>query len=191
DRVQAPDHRPQGQRHHRAIPGLRRAQLRQAGAARRTGELAYDDRARRVRQADGDPARRCGAMTLRKVCLGALLGLAWLPAMSQDVAPLGPVNIAPEVTLDAPANGQQFVTGTTITLWASAFDMDDPLPTVQFLVDGAVVGTAYPGNYSVDWVVTAGSHTVAAKAADARNKSTTTPAITITGVANQAPSVSL
>jgi hypothetical protein len=91
-----------------------------------------------------------------------------------------PDTTPPTVSLTAPANGAT-VSGT-VTLSANASD-NVGVTSVEFLVNGSVVGTDTTSPYSVSWnstTVLNGTHTVTARAHDAAGNSTTSSAATIT-----------
>ena len=102
----------------------------------------------------------------------------------------------PTVSLTAPSNGAT-VTGTTV-ISATATD-NTAIAGVQFLLDGANLGSEVAGSgpgFTFNWnttTVSIGSHTLAARARDTANNTTTTPAITVTVAAPDTvpPSVSL
>jgi len=98
----------------------------------------------------------------------------------------------PTVTLGAPAAGAT-LTGT-VTLSASAAD-NVAVAQVQFLVDGAVVGTASAAPYQVSWNSAAaanGTHSFAARATDTSGNATTSAAVsaTVSNVAGTCTSTS-
>jgi len=95
----------------------------------------------------------------------------------------------PTIALTAPASGAT-VSGTVmLTATASASTANGLTVTrVDFMIDGAIVGTANTSPYTVSWnstTVTKGSHTLTAKVTDSVNGTATTPAIMIntTGMA--------
>jgi Bacterial Ig domain/Lysyl oxidase len=77
---------------------------------------------------------------------------------------LNPLSTPPTVALTSPINGSS-VTGT-VTLRATATATLSPVQSVQFLVDGAPVGTATlnAGIYSATWNSTPGSHIITVQA---------------------------
>jgi leucyl aminopeptidase len=86
----------------------------------------------------------------------------------------------PTVALTAPSAGAA-LTGTA-TLSATASDASG-ISKVEFLVDGAVAGTATTSPYSYAWNSSStanGSHSIAAKAYDAFGNTTTSSAVTVT-----------
>jgi Subtilase family/Bacterial Ig domain/Peptidase inhibitor I9 len=87
----------------------------------------------------------------------------------------------PTVALTAPTAGAT-VSGTAVTLSASASD-DVAVAKVDFLVDGAVVGSDTTSPYSISWNSTAvanGSHTFAARATDTSGNVATSAPVTAT-----------
>lgn len=83
----------------------------------------------------------------------------------------------PTVSLTAPGDGT-VVRGARVALAAEASD-DGGVDSVQFLVDGSVVGTDTTAPYSVDWdswSVSDGTHNVVAKAFDTTENQRTSTA---------------
>jgi peptidoglycan/xylan/chitin deacetylase (PgdA/CDA1 family) len=86
----------------------------------------------------------------------------------------------PTVSLTAPAPGER-VAGT-VTLSASASD-DTAVDHVDFLVDGAVVGTLTSGPFDFSWNTRSaanGAHAITARAVDTSGHATTSSAVSIT-----------
>jgi hypothetical protein len=87
-------------------------------------------------------------------------------------------NAPPSIALVLPRNGQSFATGGTINLVANATDADGTVSRVEFYVDGTLVGGAVSPPFSFVWAgVTAGSHTLTAKAVDDRGAVTTSTGV--------------
>lgn len=103
-----------------------------------------------------------------------------------DVHGTPTVNAAPTVSLAAPTHGQQFLSGTTVTLSASASDSDDGVARVEFLAGGAKVGEDTSAPYTFSWSPADGTHAIAARAVDTRGTQTTSATASIT-VAPPAP----
>jgi membrane peptidoglycan carboxypeptidase len=75
-------------------------------------------------------------------------------------------NLAPQVTLLHPLNGQTLKTrGNTVVLQATASD-NLSLSRVEFYLDSQLVGTLYQAPFTLSWQVKPGSHKVIAKAYD-------------------------
>ena len=91
-------------------------------------------------------------------------------------------NTPPTVSLTSPVNGAT-LTGLSVTFSASASD-NVAVSKVDFLVDGAVVGTDPAAPYSISWnstTVANGTHSLQARATDSSNNVTTSsPAVTAT-----------
>ncbi|WP_244888339.1 Ig-like domain-containing protein, partial [Janthinobacterium agaricidamnosum] len=109
------------------------------------------------------------------------------------------VNEAPTVALAAPANGSiiNLAMPGNITLAANAFDNDDGIAKVEFLINGSVVGTSTGAPFTAQWSVSAaGVYMVQARATDTRGASNLSaismvtvnalPVATITSPANGA-----
>jgi cellulose 1,4-beta-cellobiosidase len=103
-------------------------------------------------------------------------------------------NQAPTVSLTSPTAGASFAAGTAIPLAATASDPDGTINRVEFLVDGALVGSDTSSPYSFSATgVPAGNHTAAARAVDNGNPaaSTTTSAVSFSVTGTQTPSIVL
>ena len=81
---------------------------------------------------------------------------------------LGHGNIAPTVSLTAPANNATFTAPANVTLTASAADSDGSIAMVEFFQRAIKISQVNnPGPYSIVWGnVPAGSYTLTAKATD-------------------------
>jgi RHS repeat-associated protein len=93
----------------------------------------------------------------------------------------------PHVVISAPAGGGQ-VGGNAVTIAADASD-DRRVDLVEFLLDGAVIGSDSTAPYSLTWnstTTTSGSHTLAGRATDDAGNVTTSPGNAIS-VDNSAP----
>ncbi|HAP65304.1 MAG TPA: hypothetical protein DCR93_39460, partial [Cytophagales bacterium] len=76
-------------------------------------------------------------------------------------------NVAPTVSLTAPANNAQVDEGASVTVSASASDSDGTVASVEFFVDGVSIGTDASAPYSVSYTAsTAGSYSITAQATD-------------------------
>jgi RHS repeat-associated protein len=78
------------------------------------------------------------------------------------------VNAVPTTTLTAPSAGTVFAGPTSsIAMSATAGDADGSISKVEFVANGAVVGTSTAAPYSFTWVgVLAGTHSLVARATD-------------------------
>lgn len=92
-----------------------------------------------------------------------------------------PPNQPPVVTLTAPANGSAYTAPAAVTMTANASDADGTIARVEFLVNGAVVGTDTSAPYAYTATISAaGTYTLAARAVDDRGATATSAAVTIT-----------
>jgi hypothetical protein len=86
----------------------------------------------------------------------------------------------PSVTLTNPANASQFLTGSSVSLGASATD-DSAVTNVAFYVDGTLTGSSTVSPYSASWIATPGAHVLTAVAMDNAGQSTTSAVVNVTG----------
>jgi hypothetical protein len=121
-------------------------------------------------------------------------------AAASDTGTLKIVNAVPIFTnfiISPPANGVNYVEGDIITIYATAYDPDGTIASIQFYVDGnpqgaAQVGTSQTFSASVPYTCVAGIHSLTATAIDNSNESFTTPApISLTVDANVPPTVAI
>jgi hypothetical protein len=111
----------------------------------------------------------------RLICCMAL----WLGCLLPFAAAAGK-NIAPTVSLTAPANGASFTEPATVTLAASAADADGGVAKVEFYPCASLIGTATSAPYAYAWSnVPAGSYTLTARATDNLGASTTSGPVNI------------
>ena len=76
-------------------------------------------------------------------------------------------NVAPSVSLTAPAEGNAFQSGDTVRLSAEASDSDGTVTAVRFYANGALVGTATQSPFVFDWTeVRGGVYSLVATAVD-------------------------
>ena len=102
-------------------------------------------------------------------------------------------NVAPTVSLTAPATGATFTAPATIGLTATAADTDGTITKVDFYNGATLLFSATTAPYSYSWTgVAAGSYTLTAVATDNSGATTTSTAATVTvTAANALPTVSL
>jgi cellulose 1,4-beta-cellobiosidase len=103
-------------------------------------------------------------------------------------------NQPPTVSLTSPTANQSFAAGAAIPLAATAADPDGTVNRVEFLVDGAVVGSDTSSPYAFSAPSPgAGSHTAQARAVDNGSPaaSTTTGTVPFTVAGTQTPSITL
>jgi hypothetical protein len=104
-------------------------------------------------------------------------------------------NVAPTVSLTAPAGGASFTSGASISLTATAADSDGTVSKVDFYDGATLLGTSTTAPYAYTWTTASvGSHSLTAKATDNKGAVTTSAAVSITVAAasgNVAPTVSI
>jgi hypothetical protein len=103
-------------------------------------------------------------------------------------------NNAPQVTITSPSNGASFSEGTAITINANASDNDGSVSKVEFFRGTVKIGEDLTSPFSINWTgATAGTYALTAKATDDKNATTTSGAVsvTVTGIPNSSPTVSL
>jgi len=89
-------------------------------------------------------------------------------------------NIAPSVSISAPANNATYTAPATITLTATATDADGTIANVKFYNGTTLLGTVTTSPYTYLWSsVAAGTYTITAVATDNAGSSTTATAITL------------
>ena len=89
-------------------------------------------------------------------------------------------NLPPSVTVTNPANASQILTGSSVSLGASATD-DSTVTNVNFYVDGGLVGSDNTSPYAASWTATAGAHALTAVAYDNDGASKTSAVVNVTG----------
>jgi chitodextrinase len=89
----------------------------------------------------------------------------------------GPDTVAPQVSVTSPQDGDSVPAGT-VTLTADATD-NRGVESVDFLVDGSVVGSDTSAPYSFSWTAAAGQHTITAKATDAAGNVGTSATVSV------------
>lgn len=97
---------------------------------------------------------------------------------------------APTVSITSPANAASFITGTVVTIDATASD-NGSVTQVEFKVDGISVGVDASSPYSATYTAAIGSHCITAIATDNLGATTTTACVNITVANNPAPTVSI
>ncbi|MCG8698448.1 MAG: glycoside hydrolase family 9 protein [Bacteroidales bacterium] len=105
-----------------------------------------------------------------------------------DYNPKPTVNINPTATLTAPKSGASFKQGTSVTLKATAEDVDGVIKKVEFYVGNAKVGEDKTAPYTAEWFAALdGDYKVTAKAIDDRNGMGTSKAANIRVTSNNPP----
>src|SRR5205823_11362001 len=100
--------------------------------------------------------------------------------------------VLPTVSLTAPASGSSYAAPATINLAASASDADGSIAKVEFFAGAGLVGSVTASPYAVTWSnVAAGNYSLTAKATDNLGGTATSSAVSVSVVANVAPTVSI
>jgi hypothetical protein len=104
-------------------------------------------------------------------------------------------NQPPAVSITAPIDGAHVRSGTTVTLTATASDVDGAVTVVEYRMNGpagSLIGRATTAPYAVSWGgATAGTYTIVAVAIDDRSRATTSSPVRITIDANTPPTIVL
>ncbi len=94
---------------------------------------------------------------------------------------VGLPNVAPQVSIAAPARGSILAAGLGITIRAETFDSDGYVMKVEFLVDGGKLGEADASPFDMVWTgASLGQHVLSAVATDNRAAVTHSSPITVT-----------
>jgi hypothetical protein len=105
---------------------------------------------------------------------------------NRDDAGLDPV-----VAFASPPDGTLYRPGEVVTVAVDAIDPDGKVPSVTLFVDGKEIGTVRQAPYRFRWTVdSTGPHRLRAEALDA-DKRRATAFLTLTGVENVPPSVTM
>jgi chitinase len=112
----------------------------------------------------------------------------------KNLGSCGQSNVAPVVAITAPANGQSFTTGATVTITATASDTDGTVTRVEFYQGGIKLGEDTSSPYSVTWSAgPVGNYVLTATAYDNSGASAVSHAVNIvvTGGTNTPPVVNI
>jgi regulation of enolase protein 1 (concanavalin A-like superfamily) len=94
---------------------------------------------------------------------------------------VGSSNSAPTVSLTSPASGASFTAPASITVAASAADVDNNLSRVDFYANGTLIGSDTSSPYSIGWSnVAAGTYSLTAIARDSAGATRTSSAVSVT-----------
>ncbi|HUR46067.1 MAG TPA: Ig-like domain-containing protein, partial [Candidatus Saccharimonadales bacterium] len=85
----------------------------------------------------------------------------------------------PVVTITAPAKNAIFQIGNTVSIAATASDVDTPVTTMEFFVDDAKIGEDAFSPYNASWVAVPGPHTISALATDTSGSVSTSAVVSI------------
>ncbi len=100
-------------------------------------------------------------------------------------------NIACIPVITYPTAGQNVITGTALTIAATAVDFDGTVTGVEFLVDNVSIGTDATSPYTMAYTASTGTHLITTKATDNSGDIGTSTAVSISVAPNQAPTVSV
>jgi PKD repeat protein len=89
-------------------------------------------------------------------------------------------NVPPTVAITSPANGALFVAPESVTINATASDIDGTVAQVEFFVDGVSIGIDNSSPFSATWISVEGEHILRATATDNLGASTNSSIISIT-----------
>jgi hypothetical protein len=104
----------------------------------------------------------------------------------------GGSNINPTVSITSPANGASFLTGATVNIAATANDADGTVSSVEFFVDGILIGTDNSSPYTATYTAgAAGTHSITARATDNGSGQTTSTPVSINVTSNTPPVCSI
>lgn len=89
-------------------------------------------------------------------------------------------NTPPTVSITSPSNGASFFFPNSVSLAATANDVDGTINYVQFFVNGVAIGTDASAPYTLNWSSVIGSAVVTARAVDNLGAQTFSSAVNIT-----------
>jgi hypothetical protein len=96
----------------------------------------------------------------------------------------------PVVVITSPVNGAVFVTGSSVSIDATADDPDGTITSVEFFVDGTSVGVDNSAPYTANYIISVGFHVITAKSTDNTGLITTSAPVNISASnPNSAPTV--
>ncbi len=88
-------------------------------------------------------------------------------------------NVPPSCSITAPSNGALYTAPAVVAIAANAADVDGTIASVDFYVNGTLVGSDATAPYSFNWTSVIGSAVLTVKATDNRGAVTTSSAVTI------------
>lgn len=92
------------------------------------------------------------ANALSRLLTASTLAIGLLPVgCSSSEGPTGPANLAPNVVISSPLDGEVFEVGDTVHIVAEASDADGAVVAVRFSIDGEHRGTVVAGPYKTSW----------------------------------------
>jgi subtilisin-like proprotein convertase family protein len=100
-------------------------------------------------------------------------------------------NQPPSVTITNPIAGATFLASATVMIDADARDTDGTVTNVQFFDGSTSLGNVASSPYELSIALAVGSHTLTAVATDNQGATTTSPAVTVSVLANLPPTVTI
>ncbi len=101
-------------------------------------------------------------------------------------------NPPPIVSITSPSNNGQYISGSSITITATASDANGSVTKVEFFNGTTKLGEDLTSPYSFVWAnAPVGSHSITARATDNQNSTTTSSVLSITVNENTPPRVSI
>ena len=137
-------------------------------------------------QADNNisPASPTEHHVIKRILVGLLAATCMVGASA--------ANIAPTVSMTAPAASAAFVAPATMALSANAADSDGTISRVAFYTGTTLIGTVKSAPYNLNWPsVAAGTYSVTSRATDNLGAVTTSAALSVTVKTNTLPSVTI
>jgi len=98
----------------------------------------------------------------------------------------GDVGIPPTVSISSPTNNQEFMTGETVSISATATDSDSAIDKLQFFIDEQKIGEDNSLPYSFNWSAVSGNHAITVRATDDTGL-TTDQTITVKVIGDNTP----
>lgn len=89
-------------------------------------------------------------------------------------------NVAPAVSLTSPADGSTVTAGNSVTVAATASDLDGSVIDVKFYANGSLLNTDNSAPYSYSWSPAANNYSIIAVATDDDGDSATSSAVSLT-----------
>ncbi len=111
-----------------------------------------------------------------------------IPSLTQT---LGAPNVAPTVNISSPTNGAGFITGSNVSIAATAGDIDGTVDSVAFYVDGIFLSKDINSPYTANYTAVTGSHCITARATDNNGAQTTTVCTNINVASNPPPTLNI
>jgi CubicO group peptidase (beta-lactamase class C family) len=95
--------------------------------------------------------RRLSALVRLLAAVTLNLAIALVPVGCSSADSTGPANLAPDIVITSPLNGQVFEIGDTVPIIAEASDADGRVLIVRFYIDGEQRGEVHTAPYALYW----------------------------------------